>query len=1140
MAAKDFWSKYNDQTTASPIASQRGGNFYSRYGLTPVKKAGGGGSGGAIGIKTTPVAKKEVVQKPKPKEKPKPKVKAKPEDELARNNIDPAFAKRFPRVAKTLAFLGDSVEKFKSLPGISTIDRGVQAAGETITMGDLGPKRDTGSKFLNTSADVLGSIAGFVAAPKLPGTPVNMALEAGTQGVNILERLAQKAGPKVASKLSPELVAKYPKVAKTLEKLSGGLPKANTFKGAVKRGLVTGPVQGTAYGVAESGVTGKPLKETVPSGIAGFTAGEAVIGPVVQAAGRAVAKSRIPMNPTKRDVRLASEVAEETIEQGATKETATGNAESFRERVSRDAKPKKGTFKETLEKVRTQFVDDLAPAEKAERAIRGGKLASAENSLYKQARLFKGNPTKANEIVRTRLAPVIESIEKQGNSYKDLGDYALAIHARDVAKQGIETGFKPSEIDDVIRKFGTPGMEKARQELLELNNDLLDDLVDSGRISKELADGLKKKYPNYMSLFRSFDDEKIDFGEGMSKTLANVANPIQRLKGSIEDVIDPIESMIKNTFKITSSSDRNRVARQLLSLADEDSTGAFVRKLASGEDVGRKNVLKVFEGGKEIKVEVEPELYKAMLNLDQESADLFIRIMQKPAALLRAGATLTPEFSLRNPMRDVLQAFVTSESKFNPIIDFPSGLMGAIFKGRTVKIGGREFKLPGEMYQQFLKDNGGYGNIVSMDRKLHREVLESTLKQPASKKFVNIVSGKSFIKMLRAISDTTETATKLGEYKAAIRSGASRPEAAYRARDLMDFARAGSSTRNLNKVVAFLNANIQGKSKIIRAFKENPKGVLARGAAAITLPSIGVYAAQKYLANDVQKEVIEDAPDWLKSTFWLIPVPGTDQVARIPKPFDLAFIFANPIERLMQYIDKNDPDAFDGFLRETLSNSAIPTMLTGLTPILEGMANYSWFRQGPIIPQREQGLQYKDQYDINTTETAKGIAKGVNSLTGGEGTFKNFSSPRVIDNTIQGLTAGLGRYATNGIDVLLEGMGSIDKPEKPNKTPGQIPVLRAFLVNQSSTGKSVDQLYKERDRLTKAKGSAKLNKEPFNMLSRLKQVERATGRIGDISKQMRTIENSPNLTGEEKRRRLDDLNKLRNKIARESMQKLKQ
>ena len=809
--------------------------------------------------------------------------------------------------------------------------------------------------------------------------------------------------------------------------------------------------------------------------------------------------------------------------------TLTGTAESFRAKVDRN--PVKGkTFSEKLRGIRTQFVDDVAPLENVEKSI-NSKVASAEDSLYKQARLFRGSAERSDELIQSNLSPILKKIEKSGKSTKDLGDYALAIHARDVNAKGINSGFTNEEIAATIQKYGTPEMEASRLELMKISNDLLDQLVEGGLIDQGLVTALKQKHPNYMPLFRSFDDDKIEFASGISKAMANVTAPINRLVGSDRNVIDPIESMIKNIYKSVSAVDRNKVAGQLGKLADKDTNGAFVRRLAEGEEKARLNTVYAMENGAKVHYEVQPDVYKALMNLDKESSNMLIKMLQKPAGLLRTGATLTPEFSLRNPMRDVVQAYAVSKSGFNPLTDVPVGL----FKVIRSKMG------KDNLYNQFLKDNAGFGNIISMDRKAHQEIINDVLRQSPGKKFVNIISGKSLIKVLRTITDVTESATKLGEYRAALRSGASRPEAAYRARDLMDFARSGASVRETNKIVAFLNANIQGKSKLYRSIKEDPIGVTTRAMTSITLPTVGVYLSQKYLANDEQKAIIADAPDWMTATFWLVPVPGTNQVARIPKPFDLAPIFANLPERVLKYIDTNDPEAFEGFGKQTLASASIPTMITGLIPFIEGMSNYSFFKQAPIIPQREMDINFQDQSDIKTTETAKFLTKGVNRLTGGQGALKNFGSPRIMDNTIRGATAGLGGYATSAIDFIAETSGLVDKKNKPARNVSELPLLRAFLTSEKSGGKAMGKIYDEKDKLTKEKGSFKIdNPNPktwFPGDDRLKALGKITDEIGDITKEIRRIENDRSISPKDKREYINSLTDSRNKLARNAMGK---
>jgi hypothetical protein len=382
---------------------------------------------------------------------------------------------------------------------------------------------------------------------------------------------------------------------------------------------------------------------------------------------------------------------------------------------------------------------------------------------------------------------------------------------------------------------------------------------------------------------------------------------------------------------------------------------------------------------------------------------------------------------------------------------------------------------------------------------------------------------------MRKISDTTETATKVGVFRAAKRKGLSVAEAAYQARDVMDFARAGSSIQPANRVIAFLNSNIQGKSKLIRAIQEHPVKTLAKISTGMTLPSIGAFFWNESMANEEQAKLIKDSPAWQRDSFWLVAIPGTDQVARIPKPFELS-VFANVTERFLEYAVQKDETAFDNFWQELFDSQTFSVMPTGILPIIEGMANYSFFRQAPIIPEREKGIQMAEQYDVNTSETAKFFASGARAITGEQGPFKNFGSPRVMDATIRNATGGLGSYALDAIDWLVQDVaGIVPKNATPAKNTSQIPVARSFLVNENQTGKSMEFVYSERDKLTRARNSTV---GAFKDEGKYQYLDTVADAIGKKSAEIRAIQNDTKLTAEQKRDKINVLSAERNELAR--------
>jgi hypothetical protein len=93
------------------------------------------------------------------------------------------------------------------------------------------------------------------------------------------------------------------------------------------------------------------------------------------------------------------------------------------------------------------------------------------------------------------------------------------------------------------------------------------------------------------------------------------------------------------------------------------------------------------------------------------------------------------------------------------------------------------------------------------------------------------------------------------------------------------------------------------------------------------------------------------------------------------------------------------------------------------------------------------------QYGSYTSETAKVLGDLLNV------------SPRKIDNTIRGYTAGLGGYATKGIDKLLIGTGITKPTPKPSTHEPDIPIAKAFQVRSYGQSKSIDDFYNELERL---------------------------------------------------------------------------
>ena len=538
-----------------------------------------------------------------------------------------------------------------------------------------------------------------------------------------------------------------------------------------------------------------------------------------------------------------------------------------------------------------------------------------------------------------------------------------------------------------------------------------------------------------------------------------------------------------------------------------------------------KNVISTFENGQKQFFKVSPELFKAMEGMTAGDSNIITKMLGLPTKALRAGAILNPEFALRNPIRDQMSAFIFSKYGFRPGIDPVAGLFNAI--GKT------------ETFNRWLAGGGAQSMFTSLDR----ISTQKTLQQVASKKLgalspqgaLNKLKGfvKEPLGPLRTLSEFSEEGTRVGAFRRAQIKGATNIEAIFESRDItLDFARIGSKTSALNKIIAFFNANVQGTDKLLRAFKEKPVQTNLKAIIGITIPSIALYLSQK---DDPR---YQEVPQWQKDLFWVIVPPGEDSpIIRVPKPFLLGVIYGTIPEKILQWLGENDPDALST-IPDVLLEGATPGFIpTAMLPLIENQANYSFFRDRPIVSQSLEGLPAEFQANTYTSETAKEIGKII----------KKF--PAKIENLVNGYFAGLGRYALDTSDFILEQVGLISPPPAPKKALADLPILRAFIVREpiGNSSESVNRFFKEFERISEqhrlastlaksgriAESQAVVEEHPEIFL--FKGLNGIVQDMSEIRKLKELVFQSQKLSPEDKQDRMIELDRMMTELAKQSL-----
>lgn len=798
-------------------------------------------------------------------------------------------------------------------------------------------------------------------------------------------------------------------------------------------------------------------------------------------------------------------------------------------------------------KTYTRFMDDLNPLKIVEKTLKGS-VQMGSKSLYKLARLSRGSAEWAQQAV-TRgiydaqgnkisegLRQIVEPLEKMGVKEEDFATYLAVKHAQDLKGMGRRVPFTDEQMRAVLQKLDIPEMQAVQQGIIKYNNTLLDVLVEAQVLSRQAVNDMRKRYPNYVPFLRYFDDAaEAGFkngGFGAAKAFANITNPLKRMseEGSTRTILNPLESIVKNTFLAMNAASKNKVGLQLADLANIDGAGAWVEALGKGGSSPGEHVVSVFQNGERHAYKIrDPELYNAMLSLDNESSNSLIKFLGGAAGMLRAGATLTPEFTIRNAMRDIAGSMVNSTKYgFNPL-DFFKGLYHVVGKTDT--------------FEKFISSGSAMGTMQALDRQSNRDALKAVFKLSMKDKAMNIVKdpkelaklisgytpAKTLVGGLRKAAEVSELSTRVGAFNKTLQKTGDLQEAAYTARDLMDFQRAGSSIRQANRAVAFLNASLQGTDRMARAFKDNPASFLVRAFTTLVLPSIGLHFWNQNLPEE-KKKIYDNIPQWQKDSFFIIPGPG-NTFARIPKPFEAGMLFSTGTERALRWLAEDDPNAYKDYGNSVLEALAPPMLFTALTPALEAITNYSFFRKAPIVPQGEQGLEKKDQYGIYTSEVAKLIGQGLSYTPLRD---SNIASPRIIDNTIRGYTAGLGQYAVSAADQGIKALAGNDGPERPAQSATELPFARSFFVSTAGGGQVREDFYDKWNDVSRAKSSADRDGKPYQS-AEYQRLKMAKSAIDKLNKQYKITRDAKDVKPAEKRSRMDDLDAMINEIAAQGL-----
>lgn len=823
----------------------------------------------------------------------------------------------------------------------------------------------------------------------------------------------------------------------------------------------------------------------------------------------------------------------------------------------------------------TRIVREFHPLEVLQRDIEaeGGVFVPDKNTPVQQATQTYSSALRASHFLK--YGPVeygtnrklngpsyfdaMEQVRKDGGTGEGLTYWRLAKYTIERASRDIETGIDLALARRVVHD-GEAKYAKSEKMIQQVKNSVLEYVRKSGLITAEMVTILKKLNEFHIPTQRLLGDAELSGTPGRGRGL-KVRIPFRRASGSKSKIIDPVLTEIQNMHLMIALADRQAVAHTIIGaveqLAKTNPEGALgigakskkstqrikiddketvkilteygidladAKQFAAGmepmilyrkvQKTLAKNEILFFRNGKpEVWVFADESVASVFRGADPLETGLGIALATKLAEFKRLGLTSPPDFPVRNILfRDIIMKSILQEG-FNPLTDPIAAAM---------EIWGQS-----EGYQRFLREGAAGASIVAMSVDQVSRDARMLRDTSVTGRVINEI--RNPLDLVRKFTEFLDNSVRFGGFRKDLARGVPVPKAVTHAREnSLDLMQRGSSqlVNLIARTTPFFRPGILGIDQIVRGIKAHPKRFALRSLMAITAPEVFFYmlnlAVDEMLKDDPNRVSYNDQPRWLKDTYWHIPVPVGDTgfFIRFPKPMIMGQLFGTTVHRFLDWSIKDDPRAFKDF-HKTIMAQFIPSFIpTIIDPLISLTFDVNLFTGRPLTPSSLEGASNHMQYTTYTSAIGKRLSQIMYQGTGGS------MSPIHIDAIVRGYLGTAGATILKELDVVVP-----NTPVRPSRSFYELPFIKSFFSRQpGQSAKVITDFYDKygqfQTRATDLRLAIKrLNPKEINQasefLSAFVGVENYAATNSVIIELIRGVHRNEELTGDEKRAKID-------------------
>ena len=715
--------------------------------------------------------------------------------------------------------------------------------------------------------------------------------------------------------------------------------------------------------------------------------------------------------------------------------------------------------------------------------------------------LYEGNITDLNKKDFEAYLIARVALDRLENNEKDPTAAYLVYADKDL-------GSKEALVNAILDyERENPTFADTANGVYEYRHNLLTVAVDSGIISKKLAERMEKQLPHYVPLYRYVEDK-------------NNVSPLAKFKGSGRDIYSPIENLATQTAAITKAIQKNETRKALFNAIDtnedmglwaekvppdkffdrvstqeipdkimkflqsggngsmtDDDMVEFTEELMKyiGGSVGMwkiKNkqndkIVSVMRNGVPEYYEMhDPGLLKALENMNPHKSNAFISLMGTATRISSTLVTsVSPRFGLfTNPIRDFYSGYIFSKTTNNPVtytIDWFKAFIEAV---RNT-----------DDFKAYVANGGGYVGSITSNANVLRGIYKDMVK-PSSKLKENI-NPRNWLESLSGLANAIDSAPRFAEYKRALdKNGGDVIAAVQEGIDVtVNFRQSGRTTKDINNLVMFHSAKVTSIGQNTERILKNRR-IFAKWLT-VNFLKTAMHIAALVLFSKMFDEGDEDTlkdyqnlSTYNKFANWCYPI-GDGQFLRVPKETNVMAL-SSVLDATWERFVLENPDAFkdmDEYLVDALM-VADPNPLKAAGDLVSDatffgtvldLAKNETFTGAPIVP---NGYQYRaapEQYNEKTSA----LAIKLGSITG--------MSPFQIDYIIDDTTGFVGDVILNltkqGGTTLKDAVGLKDTSKK--SVLKGIPVPGVVLRDSVYSTDVVSNFYDTKEGYDKRSGS---------------------------------------------------------------------